>query len=85
VLSFSIPNSGSKKPISSNLKYLLAAGGWFLLIDKKVVWFLIKFISLKAAITVVVILTIIRASFSSFEKGVEEAEPLLLFILELTD
>jgi len=31
------------------------------------------------------ILIIVRASFSSFEREVKEAEPLLLFMLELAD
>ncbi len=40
---------------------------------------------MRAAIIAIVILIIIRASFSSSERGVEEAEPLLLSILELAN
>jgi len=64
---------------------LLAVDGWFLLVEKEVVWFPDKFVFLRAAIIVVVILVMVRASFFSFERKVEEVESLLLFILELAD
>ena len=85
ILSFLISNSGSKKSISSSLKYLLAADDWFSLIEEKVVWFLIKFVFLRAVITAAVILVMTRVFFFFFERGVEEVEPLLLSILELAD
>ena len=40
---------------------------------------------MRAATIVIVILTIVRVSFSSSERGVEEVEPLLLSILKLAN
>jgi len=55
------------------------------LIKEEVVWFLVKFVFLRAVIIVAVILTMIRASFSFSERRVEEVEPLLLSIIKLAD
>ena len=85
MLSFLIFNSGLKKSISFDLKCLLIVGDWFLLINKKVIWFLVKLIFLRAVITAAVILVMTRVFFFFFERGVEEVEPLLLFMLELAD